>query len=222
MVLTIDVTVENPAKKWPGVFSSVPLFVKYPYLLPCIVASAVTLTGKHIALSAVSVAYHPLQVRSCHCSLDPTVVREKAPSASRPRRFPVAAYHPFPKRRLPRLHQRKKSQRELYALWRGKSAESFPVLLELRVPSRSPSHLHLPCLFPCQLPLLARERFRVLAWPPAPLTATAVHIAIGPQALARYDQEWGGEARQLRGAGAETVSQAVTARFRRLSPPAPT
>ncbi|KAI0701351.1 hypothetical protein BC835DRAFT_1411497 [Cytidiella melzeri] len=39
---------ENPAKKWPGVFSQIPLFVKYPYLLPTLVASAVTFTGKSI------------------------------------------------------------------------------------------------------------------------------------------------------------------------------
>ncbi|GJE94855.1 major facilitator superfamily MFS-1 [Phanerochaete sordida] len=41
---------ENPARKWPGVFNSVPLFVKYPYLLPCMVASAVTLTGSILCL----------------------------------------------------------------------------------------------------------------------------------------------------------------------------
>ncbi|PSS32052.1 hypothetical protein PHLCEN_2v2197 [Hermanssonia centrifuga] len=35
-------TFENPAKKWPGVFNTVPLFVEYPYLLPAIVASVVT------------------------------------------------------------------------------------------------------------------------------------------------------------------------------------
>ena len=38
--------VENPAKKWPGVFEKVPLFVKYPYLLPCCVAASVTFTGQ--------------------------------------------------------------------------------------------------------------------------------------------------------------------------------
>ncbi|EKM57989.1 uncharacterized protein PHACADRAFT_251932 [Phanerochaete carnosa HHB-10118-sp] len=41
---------ENPAKKWPGVFNSVPLFVQYPYLLPCMVASSVTLTGSILCL----------------------------------------------------------------------------------------------------------------------------------------------------------------------------
>jgi hypothetical protein len=41
-----DLTVENPAKKWPGTFNEIALFVKYPYLLPALVASAVTFTGK--------------------------------------------------------------------------------------------------------------------------------------------------------------------------------
>ena len=34
-----------PAKKWPKVFETAPLFVKYPYLLPCCVAASVLLTG---------------------------------------------------------------------------------------------------------------------------------------------------------------------------------
>jgi len=38
-------TFENPAKKWPGTFSQIPLFVNYPYLLPTMVASAITGTG---------------------------------------------------------------------------------------------------------------------------------------------------------------------------------
>lgn len=42
-----EFAVENPARKWPGVFNSVPLFVRYPYLLPCMVASSVTLTGEN-------------------------------------------------------------------------------------------------------------------------------------------------------------------------------
>ncbi|KAJ3552516.1 hypothetical protein NM688_g4108 [Phlebia brevispora] len=41
---------ENPAKKWPGTFNQVPLFVEYPYLLPCIVASTVTLAGAILSL----------------------------------------------------------------------------------------------------------------------------------------------------------------------------
>lgn len=40
--------VENPAKKCPSVFGSVEIFVKYPYLLPCMVASSVTLTGTRL------------------------------------------------------------------------------------------------------------------------------------------------------------------------------
>jgi hypothetical protein len=37
--------VESPAKKWPGVFSNIKLFVDYPYLLPTLVAASVTATG---------------------------------------------------------------------------------------------------------------------------------------------------------------------------------
>ncbi|KAA1472420.1 major facilitator superfamily MFS-1 [Dentipellis sp. KUC8613] len=36
---------ESPAKKWPSIFASVPLFNNYPYLLPCIIAASVTLIG---------------------------------------------------------------------------------------------------------------------------------------------------------------------------------
>ncbi|OJT14280.1 hypothetical protein TRAPUB_9140 [Trametes pubescens] len=43
-------TFESPAKKWPGVFASVPLFVNYPYLLPCCVAASVTFTGSILSL----------------------------------------------------------------------------------------------------------------------------------------------------------------------------
>ncbi|TFK49144.1 hypothetical protein OE88DRAFT_472946 [Heliocybe sulcata] len=41
---------ENPAKKWPGVFKDVPLFIEYPYLLPCAVASCITFTGAILSL----------------------------------------------------------------------------------------------------------------------------------------------------------------------------
>ncbi|THH18720.1 hypothetical protein EW146_g2307 [Bondarzewia mesenterica] len=41
---------ESPAQKWPGVFSSVPLFTTYPYLLPCVIASFVTLIGALLSL----------------------------------------------------------------------------------------------------------------------------------------------------------------------------
>ena len=47
-LFTNSVVVENPAKKWPGAFSQVPLFVEYPYLLPTIVASVVTFAGEPI------------------------------------------------------------------------------------------------------------------------------------------------------------------------------
>ncbi|KAI0631169.1 major facilitator MFS-1 [Trametes polyzona] len=43
-------TFESPAKKWPGVFANVPLFVAYPYLLPCCVAASVTFTGSVLSL----------------------------------------------------------------------------------------------------------------------------------------------------------------------------
>ncbi|KAI0760328.1 major facilitator superfamily MFS-1 [Fomes fomentarius] len=43
-------TFENPALKWPSVFASVPLFVKYPYLLPCCVAASVTFIGSILSL----------------------------------------------------------------------------------------------------------------------------------------------------------------------------
>ncbi|KAI0654384.1 major facilitator MFS-1 [Cubamyces menziesii] len=43
-------TFESPAKKWPGVFENIPIFVKYPYLLPCCVAASVTFTGSVLSL----------------------------------------------------------------------------------------------------------------------------------------------------------------------------
>ncbi|KAF9467761.1 hypothetical protein BDZ94DRAFT_1287473 [Collybia nuda] len=36
---------ERPAMKWPSVFGDWPLFVEYPYLLPCALAALVTFTG---------------------------------------------------------------------------------------------------------------------------------------------------------------------------------
>lgn len=39
------ISVERPAEKWPEVFGHVPLFVDYPYLLPCAVAGSITLIG---------------------------------------------------------------------------------------------------------------------------------------------------------------------------------
>ncbi|KAK0192977.1 hypothetical protein F5146DRAFT_1102675 [Armillaria mellea] len=42
-------TFESPARKWPGTFDSFPLFVNYPYLLPCAMAAAITFTGSVLA-----------------------------------------------------------------------------------------------------------------------------------------------------------------------------
>lgn len=41
---------ERPADKWPGVFSNVTLFVKYPYLFPCMLAALITFTGSFLSL----------------------------------------------------------------------------------------------------------------------------------------------------------------------------
>ncbi|KAJ4473031.1 hypothetical protein J3R30DRAFT_3296642 [Lentinula aciculospora] len=41
-------TFERPADKWPSVFSKVPLFVEFPYLLPCVMAAFVTLSGSFL------------------------------------------------------------------------------------------------------------------------------------------------------------------------------
>jgi MFS family permease len=41
---------ERPAEKWPGIFEGIPLFVEYPYLLPCAIASSITLLGSILAL----------------------------------------------------------------------------------------------------------------------------------------------------------------------------
>ncbi|OBZ67513.1 Protein ZINC INDUCED FACILITATOR 1 [Grifola frondosa] len=43
-------TFESPAVKWPSVFSKAPIFIQYPYLLPCAVASSVTLAGSVLCL----------------------------------------------------------------------------------------------------------------------------------------------------------------------------
>ncbi|OCH86843.1 major facilitator superfamily MFS-1 [Obba rivulosa] len=43
-------TFESPAQKWPSIFAQIPLFVEYPYLLPCAVASSVTLIGSVLSL----------------------------------------------------------------------------------------------------------------------------------------------------------------------------
>jgi hypothetical protein len=37
--------VESPVTKWPAIFENLPIFVTYPYLLPCAVAALVTFTG---------------------------------------------------------------------------------------------------------------------------------------------------------------------------------
>ena len=44
-LLTRMCIVESPAIKWPGVFDNAPIFIDYPYLLPCTVAACITFTG---------------------------------------------------------------------------------------------------------------------------------------------------------------------------------
>ncbi|KAG9052082.1 hypothetical protein FS842_010534, partial [Serendipita sp. 407] len=41
---------ESPAKNYPALFGKVQLFIDYPYLLPCAVASSVTLLGSFLSL----------------------------------------------------------------------------------------------------------------------------------------------------------------------------
>ncbi|KAF8905262.1 hypothetical protein CPB84DRAFT_1705871 [Gymnopilus junonius] len=41
---------ERPAVKWPDVFGDVQLFITYPYLLPCALAAAITLSGSVLSL----------------------------------------------------------------------------------------------------------------------------------------------------------------------------
>ncbi|CCM06609.1 uncharacterized protein FIBRA_08888 [Fibroporia radiculosa] len=43
-------TFESPAKKWPSVFGDLELFINYPYLLPCAVASSITFVGSILCL----------------------------------------------------------------------------------------------------------------------------------------------------------------------------
>ncbi|KAI1794415.1 major facilitator superfamily MFS-1 [Ganoderma leucocontextum] len=43
-------TLESPAQKWPDAFAKVPLFVTYPYLLPCCVAASITFIGSVLSL----------------------------------------------------------------------------------------------------------------------------------------------------------------------------
>ncbi|KZV97199.1 major facilitator superfamily MFS-1 [Exidia glandulosa HHB12029] len=43
-------SLESPVAKWPETFSKYGLFVKYPYLLPCITASSITLVGAVLSL----------------------------------------------------------------------------------------------------------------------------------------------------------------------------
>ncbi|KAG5637021.1 hypothetical protein H0H81_006056 [Sphagnurus paluster] len=40
---------ERPAQKWPEIFGDIPLFNRYPYLLPCALAALVTFTGSILA-----------------------------------------------------------------------------------------------------------------------------------------------------------------------------
>ncbi|KAI0316321.1 hypothetical protein OF83DRAFT_1173001 [Amylostereum chailletii] len=43
-------TFESPALKWPGTFAAAPLFVKYPYVLPTLMAASVTIIGAFLSL----------------------------------------------------------------------------------------------------------------------------------------------------------------------------
>ncbi|KAM5531602.1 hypothetical protein V8D89_014717 [Ganoderma adspersum] len=43
-------TLESPAQKWPDAFGKVPLFVTYPYLLPCSIAASITFIGSMLSL----------------------------------------------------------------------------------------------------------------------------------------------------------------------------
>ncbi|KAF8496942.1 hypothetical protein JB92DRAFT_2988573 [Gautieria morchelliformis] len=43
-------TFESPVKKWPQLFANVPLFNRFPYLLPCAIAASVTFTGAILSL----------------------------------------------------------------------------------------------------------------------------------------------------------------------------
>ncbi|KAI0918614.1 hypothetical protein AcW1_009544 [Taiwanofungus camphoratus] len=43
-------TFESPAQKWPRVFGEIPMFIQYPYLLPCIVAASITFIGSILCL----------------------------------------------------------------------------------------------------------------------------------------------------------------------------
>lgn len=43
-------SLESPASKWPDKFSQYGLLVKYPYLLPCVTASSITLIGAVLSL----------------------------------------------------------------------------------------------------------------------------------------------------------------------------
>ncbi|KAF9259018.1 MFS general substrate transporter [Marasmius fiardii PR-910] len=42
-------TFERPAVKWPSVFGTVPFFVDFPYILPCIMASSIMIIGFFLA-----------------------------------------------------------------------------------------------------------------------------------------------------------------------------
>ncbi|KAG8895502.1 hypothetical protein FRB99_000564 [Tulasnella sp. 403] len=41
---------ESPAKRWPGGIGAVPVFINYPYLLPCGIAASITFTGAVLSL----------------------------------------------------------------------------------------------------------------------------------------------------------------------------
>ena len=65
-------TVERPAIKWPGVFEKLPIFVTYPYLLPCAVAALVTFTGRFVPpySQVISLRNRPGSILSCFLGPD--------------------------------------------------------------------------------------------------------------------------------------------------------
>ena len=50
LVLIVQLSVERPAEKWPGFSSHVPLFIRYPYLLPTTIAAVITGIGAILTL----------------------------------------------------------------------------------------------------------------------------------------------------------------------------
>ena len=53
------ISVERPAEKWPEVFGHIPLFVDYPYFLPCAVAGSIPLIGVTLVPFHFTYPAHP-------------------------------------------------------------------------------------------------------------------------------------------------------------------